>query len=303
VVLKQPVRGCSEATLGFDPLPSSPFTWLGVDVATGAVRWEIKVPAAVGLAAGVDPSGLARWLAIFDAGTVTVYDLRTGTVSGRYEPPVADLYAPLSRVLGAGDQLLVARRDGGYLEISAFDAPELRLRWHSTVPMPGGIRQVMAGIVASPCGPAICLGPASQTVGLDPLTGQERWRLPGRPERIGPGFALFVRVPRAHDQPTMTVHDLASGAERAALRKTELLSREWGDPLLNRSGPDGRLWRLDLADGHLRPITVLPGAFADCDAAGRYLACRSSDGELRVWRLPAAGLAHAGRVPRSEDRP
>jgi hypothetical protein len=32
-----------------------------------------------------------------------------------------------------------------------------------------------------------------------------------------------------------------------------------------------------------------PGKFADCDAAGRYLACRDSDGEMQVWRLPGDG--------------
>jgi hypothetical protein len=288
VVLKQPVWGCSEATMGFDPLPSAPFTWLGVDLRTGEVRWEIEIPAAVGLAAGVDTSGFARWFAIFDKGAVTTYDLRTGSAVNSYHPPVVDEYAPLSRILGAGDRLLVARRDRGYLEISTFDAPELRPRWHSTIPMPGGVRQDLGGLDASWCGPAICLGPASQTAGLDPLTGAERWRLPGQPARIGPGYGLFVRPPRSLNQPTMMVYDLASGDERAALRDTVLLNRDWSDPLLNRSGPGGRLWRLDLADGQMRAVTVLPSAFSDCDAGGRYLACRSSDGELRVWKLPAA---------------
>jgi hypothetical protein len=297
VVLKQPVRGCSEATLGFDPLPSAPFTWLGVDLMTGAVRWELKIPAAVGLAAGVDAAGLARWLAILDAGTVTTYDLRTGAVAGRYQPPVRDPYAPLYRVLGAGDQLLLARRDRSTLELSAFDALGLLPRWSSSVPLPGGIRQDMAGVDANRCGPVICLGPGSQTVGLDPLTGRERWRLPGRPARIGPGYALFVRLPRPSELPVLVVHDLGSGAERTALHDTDLVSRESSDPLLNRAGPEGRLWRLDLADGRLRAVTVLPGPFSDCEASGRYLACRNSDGELRVWKLPAAGVAPFGATP------
>jgi outer membrane protein assembly factor BamB len=297
VVMKQPVRGCSEATLGFDPLPSAPFTWLGVDLNTGDVRWELKIPAAVGLAAGVDPAGVARWLAIFDAGTVTTYDLRTGAVAGRYEPKVSDPYAPKYRVLGAGDQLLLARRDRSTVELSAFDALSLRPRWSSSVVLPSGIRQDMGGVFANRCGPVICLGPGTQTVGLDPRTGRERWRLPGRPSRIGPGYALFVRTPRPSELPPLVVHDLASGAERATLRDTSLVSRDWSDPLLNRPGPEGRLWRLDLADGRLRAVTVLPGQFADCDAHGRYLACRSSDGELRVWKLPAAGEAPFGATP------
>ena len=297
VVMKQPVRGCSEATLGFDPLPSAPFTWIGVDLSTGSVRWELKIPAAVGLAAGVDAAGYASWLAIFDAGAVTMYDLRTGTIAGRYEPPVPDQYAPLSRVLGAGNQLLVTRRERGYLHLAAFDAPGLRPLWQNTIPMPGGVRQEMAGFTASSCGPTLCLGPINETAGLDPLTGVERWRLPGRPTRVGPGYALFERPPQPLGRPTFVVHDLGSGAERAALRDTELLSPEWSDPLLNRSGPDGRLWRLDLADGRLSAVTVLPAAVADCDAAGRYLACRSSDGELRVWKLPAGN-----RTPMASGR-
>jgi hypothetical protein len=162
--------------------------------------------------------------------------------------------------------------------------------------MPGGIRQEMAGFTASSCGPALCLGPINETAALDPLTGAERWRLPGRPVRIGSGYGLFERPPQPLGRPTFVVHDLASGAERAALRDTELLSPERSDPLLNRSGPDGRLWRLDLTDGRLSAVTVLPGAFADCDASGRYLACRSTDGELRVWKLPAGG------TPMASDR-
>jgi outer membrane protein assembly factor BamB len=294
VVLKQPVRGCSEATLGFDPLPSAPFTWLGVDLITGAVRWEVKIPAGVGLAAGVDPAGLARWLAILDAGTVTTYDLRTGAVAGRYEPPVEDMYAPLYRVLGAGDQLLLARRDQSAIELSAFAALGLLPRWSRSIALPRGIRQDMGGVAAARCGPVICLGSTGQTVGLDPLTGRERWRLSGRPSRIGPGYALFVRQPRPSEAAVLVVHDLASGAERAALHDTDLVSREWSDPLLNRAGPQGRLWRLDLADGRLRAVTVLPGRFSECEASGRYLACRSSDGELRVWKLPVAGAPERG---------
>lgn len=287
VVIKQPVRGCSEATIGFDPLPSAPFTWLGIDVLTGAVRWELKMPAAAGLAAGVDGSGFVSWLAVYDAGAVTTYDLRTGTAVGTYRPPTADSNTPLLRVLGAGDQLLVTRRERNSLVISAFDAPDMRERWTSTVPLPGGVRQDLGGFFASWCGPTICLGPNTQTVGLDPLTGAERWRVPGRPARAGPGYGLFVRPLLPASRITLAVHDLASGVERVALRDADLLNRERSDPLLNRSGPGGRLWRLDLTDGRFRAVTVLPGKIADCDTGGRYLACRTIDGDLQVWKLPS----------------
>jgi hypothetical protein len=288
VVVKSPERGCTEATLGFDPLPSATFWWMGIDLATGDMRWRIKVPGAVNMTAGTDGSGKARWMAVADEGVITTYDLRTGAVAGQYDPPGTGTFNPLSRILGAGDRLLIVTRMRGTLEVAAFDAPGLLPTWRIvTTPPWNGVRLDLDGFAASWCGRTICLGPGGETIGLDPDNGQERWRLPGRPTRVGPGFGLFVRPPPVVAEPTFAVHDLLSGAERATLPEIDLMSRTWGDPLLNQPGAHGRLWRLDLADGVMHAVTVLPGLFADCDFGGRYLACRNSDGEMRVWRLPA----------------
>jgi outer membrane protein assembly factor BamB len=308
VVIKQTQR-CSEATIGFDAMPGTQATWIGLDLATGETRWEIDVPAAVNLAVGVNTGGRASWLAIAEAGVLTTYDLTTGRDVGRYETPAGTTRPSLpTRILGAGDQLLVVTSSRAYVQISAHEIPGLRPLWQNTVPPLRSNRIDLDGVTARDCGPVLCLGPATETVGLDRGNGTERWRAPGRPLRVGSGYALFMKAPPVAEAPMFVVHDLATGSANAELRDAELLNRTYGDPLMSRAsqeeGEEGRLWQLDLSAGTFNTVTVLPGPFANCDTAGRYLACRDTNGQLSVWRLPAdcapscAGRPSAlGRAP------
>jgi outer membrane protein assembly factor BamB len=292
VVIKQTER-CAEATLGFDAQPGTKATWIGLDVASGEKRWDIEVEPGVNLAVGVNSGGRASWLTIADDGVMTSYDLTTGRDVGRYEVPEADRTdrsATPARIMGAGGQMLsVVSTRAGYT-VTAHEIPGLRPRWTSAMPPPRTNRIDLDGVSARECGPVICLGPAVETIGLDRDTGTERWRVPGRPLRVGAGHGLFMKAPPVADVPTFVVHDLATGATGSELRDTDLLNRTSGDPLLRRSdqpeGEGGRLWQLDLAAGTFKTVTVLPGPYANCDAGGRYLACRNSDGQLQVWRLP-----------------
>jgi hypothetical protein len=307
VVIKQTLR-CSDATIGFDAQPGTKATWIGLDLATGDPRWQIEVPAGVSLAVGVNAGGRASWLAIADAGAITTYDLATGRDVGRYETPAfqvpaqgATQFPPPARIIGAGDHLLAVTYARSSLEIAAYDVPGLRPRWNTAVTPPRSNRLDLDGISARVCGSVICVGSAIETIGLTADSGAERWRAPGRPLRVGAGYGLFMKAPPVADESTFVVHDLESGAVGAELRDTDLLNRTYGDPLLRRVGPadqDGRLWRLDLAAGTFNTVTMLPEPFANCDAGGRYLACRDSDGDLRVWRLPVdcspgCGARHA----------
>jgi outer membrane protein assembly factor BamB len=306
VVIKQTQR-CSEATIGFDAQPGTRAAWIGLDLATGRASWEIEVPSGVNLAVGVNPGGRASWLAIADAGALTTYDLRTGRDVGRYEVPAAATQSlPPSRIFGAGDQLLRVTSSRTSVQITAHEIPGLRPRWNTEVPPLRSNRVDLDGVTARDCGSVICLGPAIETVGLDRDTGAERWRAPGRPLRVGAGYGLFMKAPPVSEAPMFVVHDLATGAAGPELRDTDLLNRTYGDPLLRRSdqqvGQEGRLWQLDLAAGTFNTVTVLPGPFANCDAGGRYLACRDSDGQLRVWRLPAECSPSCGGRPVALNR-
>lgn len=309
VIIKQTQR-CSEATIGFDAQPGTRATWIGLDLATGDPQWQMEVPSGVNLAVGVNTGGRASWLAIADYGTLTTYDLRTGRDIGRYEAPAADLqpgqpYRP-TRIFGAGDQLLRVTSSRTRVEITSHEIPGLRPGWTTAVPPLRSNRVDLDGVSARDCGTVVCLGAAVETVGLDPNTGAERWRAPGRPLRVGAGYAMFMKAPPVSDAPMFVVHDLATGAPRTELRDTNLLNRTYGDPLLTRSGrqegQEGRLWQLDLAAGTFNTVTVLPGPYANCDAAGRYLACRDSDGGLRVWRLPADCAPSCGGRPTALNR-
>jgi hypothetical protein len=298
VVIKQTQR-CSDATIGFDAQPGTTATWFGLDLATGDPRWQMEVPAGVSLAVGTNVGGRASWLAIADAGMITTYDLATGRDIGRYEAPETQAtptqgtsqLRPPTRIMGAGDQLLSVTYSRSDLQIAAYDIPGLRPLWATTVVAPRSNRLDLDGISARPCGSVICLGSAMETLGLSPDSGTERWRAIGRPMRVGAGYGLFMQAPPIADEPMFVVHDLATGAAGSELRDTDLLNRTYGDPLLRRATregepQEGRLWQLDLAAGTFNTVTVLPGPFANCDAAGRYLACRDSDGDLQVWRLP-----------------
>lgn len=306
VVIKQTQR-CSEATIGFDAQPGTRATWIGLDLATGRARWEIEVPSGVNLAVGVNTGGRASWLAIADAGAVTTYDLTTGRDVGRYEVPAAANQSNRpTRIMGAGDRLLRVTSSRVSVEITAHEIPGLRPRWSTSIPPLRSNRIDLDGVAARECGSVICLGPSIETVGLDRDTGAERWRAPGRPLRIGAGYGLFIQAPPVSDTPMFVVHDLNTGAAGPELRDAELLNRTYGDPLVSRGsqreGREGRLWQLDLSAGTFTTVTVLPGPFANCDASGRYLACRDSNGGLRVWRLPVDCSPTCGSRPAALSR-
>ncbi len=304
-VFKQPVQTCSEATSGFNPLPTTEFVWAGVDLANGVVRWSRTVSATAGLAAGTDGAGRLQWLAVREEGTITSLDVRTGLVAGTLWLPPASGPPGTTRILGSGGRLLAVERDRGTLSLQAYGAPELIEVWRSVITAPRtGSRLELDGFTARWCGAVICLGPATETVGLDPTLGAELWRLSGRPVRIGPQYALFVQVPVMPGLVLFTLYDLRTGQATLTLPDAELVGRDGDAVLVNTLGSAGdRLWRLDLDSGQLQPVTTLPRHYVECDIGGRYLACRGNDGGMQVWRLasncpPACGAAPAAHPER-----
>jgi hypothetical protein len=299
VVIRQPVTGCAEATGGFDPLPSAPFVWSGVDVATGVVRWSMRIEAGETLAAGGDDLGQAAWFAIARSDRITTFDLRTGAVVATLDRPGAPPPPAVVRVIGDGDRMLVLERSPSAVAVRSYTAPELTGQWQTTVaPPPGIARLELDTFVARDCGSLICLGPPTETVGLDPVSGQERWRLPGRPLRVGARYGLFIRAAQAARLPMLTVYDLGTGRATRTLPDGLLIGGTEDGVLLNVPGTaGGTLWRLGLTAGDLHLLTPLPRRYVDCDSLDRYLACRATDGSLNVWRLPVRCPPECGPVP------
>jgi len=298
-VFKRPVTGCAEATGGFDGLPSVPFVWAGVELGSGAERWSLRVAAGDRLAVGIDDAGRASWLAQVAGATITAYDLRTGAVTGTTDLPAEPPAPAFVRVAGAGDRLLVTERSRAALTVHAYAMPALTKAWRTTVPPPGGNRLELDSFAVRGCGPVVCIGPATETAGLDAATGRERWRLPGRPLRVGTQYALLIRGRPGSGLPVLTVHNLATGVLRSELPETQLVGRTVGGVLLSiATGDEGRgLWRLDLGTGALQSLTALPRLYIDCESADRHLACRATDGSFSLWRLPARCPPECGAAP------
>jgi hypothetical protein len=306
MVFKQPVRGCSEAAIGFNPVPSPPFIWSGIDLDSGEVVWSLNLPGEITLAAGVDQNGLAKWLAADVGDTLTTYDLRTGAIVATVPAPPETGPPVYARILGAGELMLILDRRRQLLDIRAYGAPEMVELWRSTITAPGDGSQLQLGsFTARWCGYSICLGPPGETVGLEPTLGAELWRLPGRPVRVGPRYGLFVRSPVVPGLPRLTVNDLRTGEVVEALPETGLLGRLDNEVLLNTVRPGSptgleegsRLWRLELATGELRAVTTLSREYVECDVGGRHLACRGIDGQMQVWRLSIRCPPACGPVP------
>jgi hypothetical protein len=288
VVFKQPVNSCAEASLGVDPTPSIPFVWAGVSLSGGTVEWSLQVDAGVRLAVGYDAGDVARWLAVADHGLITAYDLRTGRPLGSTQAAADPVVALRTRLLPAGDQALLMRRDATGLRLAAHDVSGFALRWTTTVAPPANlVRLDLDSYAALRCGPLICLGPPTETVGLDAATGRELWRVPGRPVRTGSAYAVFARPPRGSDPPELVVHDLATGGVQTRLTGWEPLGVAGRDALLAAPAGDGsRLWRVRLDTGEVVPVAVLPRHYGECELADGYLVCRTVLGELDGWRLP-----------------
>jgi hypothetical protein len=298
VVFKRPTGGCTEATIGFDPSPSTDFTWVGIDVVTGVERWTIAVSSTATLTAGTDGNGRARWLAVRDGPTLRTHNLVTGALAATMTIPSDPAWPGTMRIVGTGDHLMLVRRERSTLTVTAFAALSLNELWESAIPARrGASRLELDSSTARWCGVMLCLGTSAETVGIDPSTGAERWRLPGRPMRAADRYVLFIR--QISGPPEFSVYAAHTGVETIALPGTEIVGRPPGGALLTAVGANGgRLWRLDLGDGTLKEITTLRRRYADCDMAGRYLGCRTPEGSLDVWRLPLACAETAcGAVP------
>jgi hypothetical protein len=296
VVFKRPVNGCTEATVGFDPIPNAEFVWSGVDAVNGTTAWAITVPDGATLSAGIDPAGRASWLAVNIDGTVRAYDLRTGAETGTLALGDDPRRSPFVRVFAAGNKLLVAERNGSRLSFRGYSAPALTLDWESVVPPPPKfLRLELDSFISRRCGPVICVGPPGMTIGIDPASGEERWRVSGRSWRIGPNYGLFVVSAADDAPPVLRVHNLTTGAVKLELPASELVGRMGAEILLRTaSSRGGRLWRLDLSTGVLRPVVALPGWYSECDIGGRILICRTASSDLEVWRLPADAKERTG---------
>ncbi len=144
------------------------------------------------------------------------------------------------------------------------------------------------------CGPVLCINDIHLTSGLDPATGERRWKLPsGNPITL-PGGRLLL-TSRSGLTDSQSVVDATTGRTiGAAPRKTQVVALDDGRLLAlgnTRSAPYRvAVSRWDPDTGRTTLLGALPGQSDTCQAFGHRLVCTSA-GRLGVTDL---GVTAAG---------
>ncbi len=186
------------------------------------------------------------------------------------------------------DRLVVHRRDAAGTSLTAYGLTPFRLLWRT-----GG----SAGFVHD-CGPVLCAGwgdpptgsPATgpQLSGLDPADGSVRWTN-GWFTATRFGDRTLLAVDRT-DDPVMALLDPATGRTVRSLGRVAPV----GDLLLRPDArADGRTWVFPRG-ARVPAGAVDVAAPFGCVARGRHLACPSTPGPTKVWRLPDRPVTSPG---------
>jgi hypothetical protein len=210
------------------------------------------------------------------AGTVRTLDLATGEVLGAGGIGAVPEPNDIRISMVGRDRLIVSQPTPDGSTVSAFSlAPFARL-WH------------LAGQIdsASDCGPLWCLSRADQAAveAVDPDTGAFRWRNTELASAARWNDRFLTGFDRA-EEPRMFLLDPATGR---VVRRLGPTARA-GDLLLHRdTEASGRSWVSVLGE---RGVPYVVGGVDSpvpygCEAAGRYVACPTTDGPTKVWRLP-----------------
>ncbi|GAA4461661.1 hypothetical protein GCM10023170_065070 [Phytohabitans houttuyneae] len=250
-----------------------------VELATGAVRWELTDLAGEAVFHGGDR--FVRW-SLPDQ--VEVRDMGTGRVvtTGVVPPWDDDLLRSYSGsgVQVVGGMMLVPRYRGGRPVADAYDLDRLVLRWTADLDL--------SSMHVSECGDLLCVDQASAAGGvhaIEPETGRVRWSDSGahRLERVG---SVMVAYGMLEQPPRIRILDPANGNLRADLGRWEI-GWPYGDDgrvVATRPSPDGGalIAELDVNRGKVRILGVTRDAFA-CHSGWALVICNREGDNTGIW--------------------
>ena len=279
VVVGNPVRADR-----IDAMPDGDVVAVAAD--TGAARWTYHWAAGCQVDVPQTPDDARAALAVLCGdGTLSAVDLD----SGRVRATVGDAVRRPENSLGFGigvfalaDRILVNYPFAGSSVIASFDPVGLARQWTVTLPLDN--------YYISDCGLRLCLFSSPGTRILERATGREVWREPA-------GSATVAVT----DQYLLTF--LASGAYRVtdarngrivlALDGWVLQLTEEGLLAFRQEPATDRTWVASVLTDpvELRLLGFLPGMYVgqDCGRREGYLACRTVNQTLEVWRWPGSG--------------
>ncbi|WP_157408612.1 PQQ-binding-like beta-propeller repeat protein [Actinoplanes sp. N902-109] len=254
-----------------------------VDPGTGRIRWSVPVPSTavlMGVPGPGDEGG--RMLLVHDNRTVAVHDLVTGRLLASGPLPPAD-YGPDNPVVSGGLILLRHLTPAGRM-VSAFDPVTLQRRWTRPAGFAFGITS---------CGLLACLSGPDGVRAIDPADGSQRWFRPEWRSVQERGDRLIAfGTPAATDDP-LGLADPATGVIGTDLRGWRVVGGDGrAGVLMTRAEDSGRRTMVAVAargDAQPRIIGDLPTGAGDCQSVPGRLVCRSTSGDLVVWRYDPEG--------------
>ncbi|HEY8472352.1 MAG TPA: hypothetical protein VIL37_06900 [Natronosporangium sp.] len=260
---------------------------MGVDTATGAVRWRDEPDPGVRVWLAGDP---VRLLTISSDERVAVRDPDTGAVLASRRIPNATSAHLI------GDRLLVRVWEAGGEIVRAFTRETMTPVWELSEPV-GRLEQ---------CGQMLCvqIGSNLTRAVMDPVTG-DRWPMPLRTELIDPAdgepawataYRLYPVADRflgyGDDGALRALLDAGSGRVLRDLTGWQAVvppirrGLAAGPVTLLRPGPDGdsQVASLDLTTGRLTELGAVPGRPDRCQPYPGGVVCRQA-GRVWVWPL------------------
>lgn len=262
-----------------------------VDLDTGQVRWETPrltdADAVVVPAGGGQPTVL---LTVADDGEVEVRDAATG--------------APRHRLDWPGGKPVTAERVGDVVVVSRTGSDPAAVVYPATLQRPLWSRSLSGpNPILTSCGPVLCWPDADTgTVAFDPATGEILWRLSEQAQFLAAGSRLVQldsgwRFQRVIDPWTGRALGDLTGWRLADQRVMADQGQLRADvpPLvlrLNAAAQQTELGVLEPAEASVRSLGVVPYVLSECSVERRFLACTTTDGQLRVWRYEVSRARH-----------
>ena len=270
--------------------PWLPLLLRAVDARTGRLVWTYRVPAGWQTALPSDPAGTVPaggFVVVSPSGQGTTVDLGTGAPRAS---AAIDSTAVLRRGLGElptwltlgvyGDLLVLVTVSGGRPVLAAYRLDTLAPQWTSTVSA--------VNVNVGRCGPWLCAGDGHSIHAVALATGAPAWTLADAGHFKGWALGWL------YDEPYPVETDDATLVDPLTQRVLLHLG-QWRIPEPSSTGPvlamlperhSNRTWLGLLTTG---PRIDILGAVVDqtlnnCDLGDTYLACVTTNGELRIWR-------------------
>jgi len=261
-----------------------PLRWYGIDLATGAVRWQLEQPARGYIVETDRVAGRPRRLVVVDVtGRLEIRDAATAAITAAITIPVPSDWAKRGIALWPdGDLVLV----GDHAVVTAYALPDLTERWRSRV-------DLYSSYVGPDCGDAVCLfSPRSAGLRvLDRATGRDRWATDRWTygERVGPYLLVAADGPTEASR-TLAVLDIRTGRVRGDFQPWQGIGPPQADGTvvaLRERRADDVVWyaRLDPAKLTARLLGVADHVSGDCQTTPDVLICRRTDASVGIWRL------------------